>query len=231
MPGGWDGYDLSMLMFMSGVVPYIFRHGGYAAVAVDADIFAQRTQVLGQLPRHDYRRIYEAGSGGTPTLAMLRRAFPDAELTGADLSAHMQKAGHEMDKRMGLNVHLKQEDCRYTSEPDDHYDAVVAYALFHETPDEVCSDILREIYRIMAPGADILISDPPPLRVLQPFDAVLADWETENREEPYFGASIRRNLPDLLTSTGFAEAREFAVGDDTYPWVTLARKPLQKEND
>lgn len=231
MPGGWDGYDLSMLMFMSGVVPYIFRHGGYAAVAVDADIFAQRTQVLGQLPRHDYRRIYEAGSGGTPTLAMLRRAFPDAQLTGADLSAHMQKAGHEMDKKMGLNVHLKQEDCRYTSEPDNHYDAVVAYALFHETPDEVCSDILREMYRIMAPGADILISDPPPLRVLQPFDAVLADWETENREEPYFGASIRRNLPDLLASIGFAEAREFAVGDDTYPWVTLARKPLQKEND
>ena len=38
MPGGWDGYDLSMLMFMSGVVPYIFRHGGYAAVEVDADI-------------------------------------------------------------------------------------------------------------------------------------------------------------------------------------------------
>jgi SAM-dependent methyltransferase len=225
MPGGWDGYDLSMLMFMSGVVPYIFRHGGYAAVEVDADIYGQRTGVLDQLPKDHYARIYEAGSGGTPTLGMLRRKFPDAELVGADISAGMQKAGHEMAKKLGLGVHLKQEDCRQTSEPDDHYDAVVCYALFHETPDEVCQDILREMFRIMAPGGDIVISDPPPLRALTPYAAVISDWETDNREEPYFGASTRRHLPQMLEAVGFINAQEYALGEGTYPWVTRARKP------
>jgi ubiquinone/menaquinone biosynthesis C-methylase UbiE len=225
MPGGWDGYDLSMLMFMSGVVPYIFRHGGYAAVEVDADIYGQRTSVLDQLPKSQYKRIYEAGSGGTPTLGMLRRKFPEAELVGADLSARMQTAGHEMDKKLGLGVHLKQEDCRHTSEPDNHYDAVVCYALFHETPDDVCEDILREMYRILAPGGDIIISDPPPLRALTPYAAVLSDWETENREEPHFGASTRRHLPNILTAIGYSDAEEYALGDGTYPWVTRARKP------
>lgn len=225
MPGGWDGYDLSMLMFMSGVVPYIFRHGGYAAVEVDADIYGQRTSVLDQLPKADYARIYEAGSGGTPTLGMLRRKFPQAELVGADLSARMQTAGHEMDKKLGLGVHLKQEDCRQTSEPDNHYDAVVCYALFHETPDDVCEDILREMFRILAPGGDIIISDPPPLRALTPYAAVLSDWETDNREEPHFGASTRRHLPRILSALGYTAAEEYAVGDGTYPWVTRARKP------
>ena len=225
MPGGWDGYDLSMLMFMSGVVPYIFRHGGYAAVEVDADIYAQRTGVLDQLPRDSYDRIYEAGSGGTPTLAMLRRKFPHAGLVGADLSGAMQKAGHEMDKKLGLGVDLKQEDCRRTSEPDDHYGAVVCYALFHETPDAVCEAILAEMFRILAPGGDIVISDPPPLRALTPYGAVLSDWETENREEPYFGQSTRRKLPAILTALGFAGAEEYACGSGTYPWVTRARKP------
>lgn len=228
MPGGWDGYDLSFVMFMAGVVPYIFRHGGYAAVEVDADIFAQRTGVLRQLPKENYKRIYEAGCGGTPTLGMLRQIFPTAELVGADLSAAMQRGGHEMDKKMGLGATLKQEDCRCTSEPDAHYDAVVCYALFHETPDDVCFDILKEMFRIMEPGADIIISDPAPLRALTPYEAVLSDWETDNREEPYFGVSIRRNLVDLLTKAGFENAEEYAVGEGSYPWVTRARKPEQQ---
>lgn len=225
MPGGWDGYDLWLTMFMGGVLPYIFRQGGYAAVDVDADIYGQRTQVLDQLPDdREYKRIYEAGCGGTPTLAMLRKKFPDAELVGGDLSAEMQSGGHEMDKKTGLNVHLKQEDCRYTSEPDNHYDAVVAYALFHETPDDVCTEMLKEMHRILAPGGHMLISDPGPYRALTPYQAVLYAWEQDNREEPYFRASIRRNLPEIMRSVGFAEASEYSVGPGSYPWVTLGTK-------
>jgi SAM-dependent methyltransferase len=230
MPGGWDGFDLSMLMFRSGVVPHIFSKGGYAAVDVGVDIFAQRMTVLDQLPAtREYKRIYECGSGGTPTLAMLRKKFPDAELVGADLSGAMQEAGHKMDKQMGINVHLKQEDCRATSEPDNHYDAVVAYAVFHETPDDVCRDIMAEMHRILAPGGYMLISDPGPFRALTPYQAVLYDWETENREEPYFGASIRRNLPQIMRDVGFATASEYGVGNGNYPWVTLGQKAQEAD--
>lgn len=224
MPGGWDGYDLSMVMFMSGIMPYIFRKGGYAAVDVGVDIFGQRMDVLNELPDGDYKRIYDCGSGGTSTLAILRDKFPDAELVGGDLSATMQKGGHKMDQRRGLNVHLKQEDCRYTSEPDNHYDAVVSYAVFHETPDDVCRDILKEMHRILVPGGHMIISDPGPLRALTPYQAVLYDWEQDNREEPHFGASIRRNLPELMKSVGFVEAKEYGVGNGNYPWVTLGTK-------
>lgn len=224
MPGGWDGYDLSFLMFMSGVMPYIFKKGGYAAVDVGVDIFSQRGQVIDQLPEGTYNRIYEAGCGGTPTLAILRQKFPDAELVGSDLSASMLQGGHKMDQKMGLNVHLKQEDCRHTSEPDNHYDAVVSYAVFHETPDDVCYDFLKEMHRILAPGGHILISDPGPFRALSPYQAVLYDWEQDNREEPHFGASIRRHLPNMLRDIGFEHAEEYNVGPHVYPWVTLGRK-------
>lgn len=224
MPGGWDGYDLWMLMFRSGVMPYIFRQGGYAAVDIDADIYGQRMAVLNELPDKEYKRIYEAGCGGTPTMAILRKKFPDAELTGADFSGHMLKGGHTMDRQTGLNVHLKQEDCRDTSEPENHYDAVVAYAVFHETSDEACIDILKEMYRILKPGGHMLISDPGPLRALTPYQAVLYDWEQDNREEPYFKASIRRNLPALMREIGFSEAKEYGIGPGNYPWVTLGTK-------
>lgn len=224
MPGGWDGYDLSFLMFMSGVMPHIFKKGGYAAVDVGVDIFSQRGEVIDQLPEGTYNRIYEAGCGGTPTLAVLRNKYPDAELVGSDLSASMLMGGHKMDQKMGLNVHLKQEDCRKTSEPDNHYDAVVSYAVFHETPDDVCYDFLKEMHRILAPGGHILISDPGPFRALTPYQAVLYDWEQDNREEPHFGASIRRHLPNILREIGFEHAEEYNVGPHVYPWVTLGRK-------
>ena len=224
MPGGWDGYDQWMIMFRSGVIPYIFSLGGFAAVDVGADVYEQRMSVVNQLPEKDYKRIYEPGCGGTPTLGILRKKFPDAELVGSDLSGHMLQGGHTIDQLTGLNVHLKQEDSRHTSEPDDHYDGIVSHAVFHETPDDACIEIITEMYRILAPGGHMVINDPGPLRALTPYQAVLYDWEEDNREEPHFGASIRRNLSEIMRDIGFTDVKEYGVGPGNYPWITIGQK-------
>ncbi len=225
MPGGWDGYDLSSLMFVKGVMPYIFRHGGFAAVEVGVDTSSQRMDVLNHLPKDNYQRFYDCGCGGTSTLAVIRQKFPHAELVGGDVSRAMLEGGHKVDQALGLNVTLKQEDCRNTSEPDNYYDAVVSYAVFHEVSDETASQIIKEMYRILAPGGDFIVSDPGPLKALTPYQAVLADWETDHREEPHFGASIRRSLPDIMCEAGFVDVKDFGVGKGNYPWVTLGSKP------
>lgn len=225
MPGGWDGYDLAGYMFMLGVGPMIFSRGGYAAVAVDEDISEQRNQVVAELPRRDYRRIYEGGCGGVSTLAAIRKAHPQAEIVGSDLSANLLRAGHRAAGMLKLDVHLKQEDARCTSEPDDHYDAVVSYAVFHEMNDQAAREHLQEMFRILAPGGDIVISDPGPIRGCTPFEAVIYDWETEHREEPWFTASILRSLPEMMREIGYEAVEEYPLGDGPYPWVTRGRKP------
>lgn len=225
MPGGWDGYDLTMHMFLAGVTPYIFKHGGYAAVDVDADIRNQRADVVKELPRSDYKRIYDCGCGGTVTLAVLRQQFPDAELVGADLSAGLLKGGHTMSSLLGLNVQLKQEDTCHTSEPDDYYDAAISYAVFHEMDDPAAFDTLKEMFRILAPGGDMIISDPGPFRAITPYQAVIYNWETDHREEPYFTASVRRSLPNMMREIGYEDVKEYGAGPGNYPWVTYGRKP------
>jgi len=226
MPGGWDGYDLSGTMFMAGVSPYIFARGGYAAVPVNADIMRHRQDFLDQLPKDiDYKRVYDFGCAGSGLLSMVRGRYPEAELTGSDLSANLLRGGHRMDAMLGLNVALKQESASNTSEPDNHYDAALSYAVFHEMDDGIARAALEEMFRILAPGGVLLISDPGPLQALSPYQAALYDWDTEHREEPFFSDSIRRPLLDWMREIGFVDCEAYAIGEDSYPWITKGRKP------
>ena len=39
---------------------------------------------------------------------------------------------------------------------------------------------------MLAPGGEVVINDPPPFRAVGLFDAVILEWDNDNREEPYF---------------------------------------------
>lgn len=225
-PGGWDGYDLYGPLFAFGVGPYVFSHGGYAAVGVGDDITGQRVATIKQFPKDSYERIYEPGCGGVSTLKAVNSVFPDAELHGSDLSPLLLKNGAKMASRFGFPVHLRQADCAVdTGEPDESYDGVVTYALHHELPPKANRQMFDELFRIMKPGADIVISDPPPFRAVSMFHAVILDWDTENREEPFFSAVLHDSLDAMLAESGFVDVESYAIGQDQYPWITRARKP------
>ena len=224
-PGGWDGYDLQGPMFMAGIGPYVFRRGGYAAVDAGDDIMAHRAKVTALFPKERYRRIYEPGCGGSGTLGIVRRRFADTELVGGDLSASLLKRGHALSEMMGWNILLRQEDSRHTAERSGGCDGVIDYALHHEMPRTVTIDTLQEMYRILAPGGDIVISDVPPFRAVKPLQAVILDWDTDNRAEPYFSEAGTINLAHVLRDLGFVDIDERSLGPNGYPYVTRGHKP------
>lgn len=224
-PGGWEGYDLYGPMFALGVMPYVFRHGGYAAVPVGEDIRQQRLDVIGQLPKPTYGRIFEPGCGGGSTLLAAHALHPEAELTGCDLSASLLQDAHRLAQRLGVEMRLIQRDGTDTGEPDAHYDAVLTYALHHELPLEANRNLLREMLRILKPGGDILISDPPPFRAVDPFHAVILDWDNDHREEPFFRQACTADWDQELSDIGFTNVQSYALGPASYPWVTRATKP------
>ncbi|CAN5298340.1 hypothetical protein BH10PSE4_BH10PSE4_38490 [soil metagenome] len=224
-PGGWDGYDLYPAVGAHALAPLVFRLGGYAAVPVGENIRQQRRDVIAQLPKARYDRIFEPGCGGVPTLSALAERFPEAELVGCDLSPSMLRGGAVLAQKLGLNVTLKRRDALRSGEPDASFDAVVTYALHHELPPEDNVALLREMFRILKPGGDILMSDPPPFRAVDPFAAVLLDWETQNREEPFFSQAALTDWTQVLSDIGFENAEAYALAAGGYPWVTRARKP------
>jgi SAM-dependent methyltransferase len=224
-PGGWDGYDLYGPLFAFAVGPHVFRHGGYAAVGAGADITAQRIAAVQQLPREGYGRIYEPGCGGVSTFRAIATVHPDAQLAGCDLSPLLLRNGHMLAGRQGLKVDLKQRDATATGEPEASVDAVVTYALHHELPPKENSALFREMFRIMKPGGDIVLSDPPPFRAVDIFHAVILEWDTDHREEPFFTASCLADWGAELEKAGFTDVEAYAIGADGYPWITRARKP------
>ncbi|MEM9533748.1 MAG: class I SAM-dependent methyltransferase [Pseudomonadota bacterium] len=224
-PGGLDGYDLSGPMAFAGFIPHVFSRGGFAAVAVGDNLLEQRREVIRQFPKQNYRRIYDLGCGGAGTLGLCRERFPDAELVGGDLSAGLLRNGLAFSERLGWGIEFRQEDARQTGEADGAVDGVISYAVHHELPPQVSYAVLKEMYRILAPDGDIVISDPPPFRAVGPFQSVLLAWETDNRAEPYFVDACIFSLADALREIGFVDVEEYPLQSSNYPWVTRARKP------
>jgi len=227
-PGGWDGYDLYGPMFGFGIGPMVFRHGGYAAVGVGDNILRQRRDVVGQLPKEHYARIFEPGCGGISTLTAVHERYPQAELVGCDLSAQLLRNGAALAERLGISMHLKQRNALECGEPDASFDAVITYALHHELAPEDNVALFAEMFRILKPGGDIILSDPPPYRAVDLFQAAVLDWETEHRGEPFFRASCLADRDEELRRAGFVTVTSYPLGNGSYPWVTRAVKPLHE---
>jgi SAM-dependent methyltransferase len=224
-PGGWDAYDLYMPMFLAGVGRYVFSRGGYAAVGVGADIRNQRKEVIQQFRRKEFRRVYEPGCGGTATLGTFRQLHPNTELIGGDLSEALLRNGHFMSELLGLDIHFRQENAEHVAEADQSVDGVIDYALHHEMPPAVSERVIAEMYRILTPGGEMVISDPPPFRGVDPLQGVILDWDTDHRAEPYFTAAGIFNLSEAMRKAGFVDVEEYGLEKNGYPWVTRGRKP------
>jgi SAM-dependent methyltransferase len=224
-PGGWDGYDLYGPALAFVLAPNVFRYGGYAAVPLGVDITQHRVQMLQHLPKAHYDRIYEPGCGGVSVSSAIHTVFPDAEIVGSDLSPTLLKNGHLVAERRGIKVTLKQRELLNTGEPDESFDAVVTFALHHELPPKVNIELFKELFRILKPGGDMVTADPPPFRAVDPFQAVILDWDTKHRGEPFFSATLLSDWDEELRKIGFVNVRSFGIGEKEYPWVTVASKP------
>ncbi|MEC4986876.1 MAG: methyltransferase domain-containing protein [Oscillatoria sp. PMC 1068.18] len=125
------------------------------------------------------RRILDLGCGTGSTTVLLKQAFPDAEVIGLDLSPYMLFMGEIKAQEQGLEIKWVHGKAEATDFPEASFDVVTASLLFHETPPAASKAILREAFRLLKPGGQVIILDGNQKTLRQ------ANWLTEIFEEPY----------------------------------------------
>ena len=152
-PGGYVGDPFAGHIYHYGTNHFYMGHND------QDEVHAQLAAAVEPPEDGKVLRILDLACGpGQLTLALKDR-FPDAEVWGLDVSAPMVRYAHMRAADLGRELHFVQELAEATDFPDNYFDLVASYIVFHETPAEITREIVREVHRITRPGG-----------VFQPFD-------------------------------------------------------------
>ncbi len=142
-------------------------------------------------PDFQPKRILDMGCGpGMNTLPYVE-AFPGAEVHGIDVSAPVVRYAHGRAESLGMAAHFSQQNAECTDFEDSSFDLVVSHILFHESSRRAVHNIVKECARLLRPGGIMLHVDVGRrLSAKDPFDQFIADWDTMNNNEPFWGTLL-----------------------------------------
>ncbi|MFN8534640.1 MAG: class I SAM-dependent methyltransferase [Dehalococcoidia bacterium] len=134
------------------------------------------------------RVLDQACSVGQSSTAWKER-FPEAEVWGIDAGAPMVRYAHKRAIDMGLDVNFAQRLAENSKFPDNHFDVVWAFILYHEIPPHIMKQVIRETHRVLRPGGVYAIVDfvtrGPNHRASNPASDYFRDFDTHDNGEPY----------------------------------------------
>jgi SAM-dependent methyltransferase len=125
-------------------------------------------------------------------------------------------------QKAGLNIQWLHSSAESVAFGDASFDLVAASFLFHETPPAVSRAILRESFRLLKVGGQVVILDGSQKTLRQ------TPWLTDMLEDPYINSYLAGSLDAWAGAAGFA-----AVQTHEHWWtnqVTQGVKPLSGED-
>jgi len=98
-------------------------------------------------------RILEVGCGTGELILLLKRAHPDGVFIGLDPDANALERANRKARRAGVSVRFDQGFAEAMPYPDAHFDRAVSSFVFHHLTLESKRRMLREVRRVLRPGA------------------------------------------------------------------------------
>ena len=145
------------------------------------------------------RKILDLGCGTGSTTLMVKRAFPNAEVIGLDLSPQMLVMSNYKAQQAGLDIQWVHGMAEATKYADGEFDVVTASLLLHETPSSVSQAVLQEAYRLLKPGGKVIILDGHQKTLRN------TTWLTDIFEEPYIQEYAAGSVDAWLGKAGFSQ--------------------------
>lgn len=109
-------------------------------------------------PRLDrYPTIVDIGFGHGHSLQMLDERFKPETIIGIDIDKQALEHAADKARNCTADVQLRRGDAAATDLPDASVDMVLCHQTLHHMPDHEAA--LREFYRILKPGAPLLLAE------------------------------------------------------------------------
>ncbi|MEM7701976.1 MAG: class I SAM-dependent methyltransferase [Pseudomonadota bacterium] len=212
--GGWEGHE------HMGYIHGEIIHKKIVGRFFPGGIFQQRRNVAEMAPREDYKRILDMGCSSGHFTTALAQTYPDAQISGVDMSARMLEHAWRTANANGWNWQLSQQVAEATNFEDGAFDLVTSYIILHEMPADAIKDLFAEAYRLLEPGGDMLMSDVTRYSDLDKLGVWKADRGAAFGGEPHWRESASLDLAAIAREAGFTDV----TTSGPYPYVVQGHK-------
>lgn len=141
-------------------------------------------------------------SVGMSTFA-LHELYPQAEITGLDLSPYFLAVAHYRTQQRYAQINWVHAAAESTGLPDGSFDLVSTFLMCHELPQSATRQIFREAQRLLRPGGHLAIMDMNPqseiYAKMPPYILTLL-----KSTEPYLDEYFTLDIEQALVEDGFA---------------------------
>ncbi len=147
-------------IWSSSMAARVYELGAKLVMLGDNDDYKfHRLFVETAVPKRPLSQIVDLGCGFGKSTWALKKAHPEAEVVGVDLSAPCLKLAVARSNSQRLAIRFLQADAANTRLPSAQGDLVTATMLIHELPLDALASTFREAARLLAPGGLLRILD------------------------------------------------------------------------
>ncbi len=217
--GGWDGHPFA------GYVHAEIIHRKIVDSSFPGGIFTQRKKIAARAPKPHYDNILDMGCSTAHFTQALQETYPDAKITGVDLSARTLEHAFRVANAHGWDWKLYQRAAEDTEFDAESFDLVASYILLHEVPAPAIESIFAEAFRVLKPGGDMIMSDVTRYADVDKLTAWKMDQGAKYGGEPHWRESASVDLGAIARKVGFIEVSAAGDAPRSYPYVVQGRKP------